>query len=135
MSKAHFQLAYDVKAGTMDVNELAPALLATGDLLREANRQLNGERSDVSVKVQSDFRRGSFEVALVVDHTLLEQAKNLLFPAGVVGAAALIKLLFGTEIGKKGVLGATESVLDLWKKFKTLSVAPSTPFLPISVPN
>jgi CHASE3 domain sensor protein len=57
MSKAHFQLAYDVKAGTMDVNELAPALLATGDLLREANRQLNGERSDVSVKVQSDLHK------------------------------------------------------------------------------
>ncbi len=118
MSKAHFQLAYDVRAGTMDVNELAPALLATGDLLREANRQLNGERSDVAVKVQSDFKRGSFEVALIVDHTLLEQAKNLLFPAGVVGAAALIKLLFGTEAGKKGIVGATASVLDVWKKFK-----------------
>ena len=61
MSKTHFQLAYDVRAGTMDVNELAPALLATGDLLREANKQLNGEGSDVAVKVQSDFRRGSFE--------------------------------------------------------------------------
>jgi len=118
MSKSHFQLAYDVRAGTMDVNELAPALLATGDLLREANRQLNGERSDVTVKVQSDFRRGSFEVALVVDHTILEQAKNLLFPASMVGAAALIKLLFGTEIGKRGVVGASESVLDLWKRFK-----------------
>jgi len=118
MSKTHFQLAYDVRAGTMDVNELAPALLATGDLLREANKQLNGEGSDVAVKVQSDFRRGSFEVALIVDHTILEQAKNLLFPAGVVGAAALIRLLFGTEVGKRGLVGATESVLDLWKKFK-----------------
>jgi hypothetical protein len=49
---------------------------------------------------------------------LLEQAKNLLFPAGVVGAAALLKLLFGTEAGKKGAIGAAGSVLDLWKKLK-----------------
>jgi len=39
MSKAQFQLACDgrpLRAGTMDVNELAPALLATSDLPREA---------------------------------------------------------------------------------------------------
>jgi hypothetical protein len=44
-SRADFQLVYDGDAlsdHTMDVDELAPALLAVGTLCREANRILNG---------------------------------------------------------------------------------------------
>lgn len=53
MAKARFQLAYDgpsLRRGTMNVNELAPALLATADLLQEANHRLNGDKATVSVK-------------------------------------------------------------------------------------
>lgn len=121
MSKVNFQLAYDgpgLRSGAMDVNQLAPALLATADLLREANRQLNGEKADVSIKVRSDFKKGSFEVALIFDQNLIEHAKALMFPTSIVGATALMTFLFGTESGKKGVSGAVESVLDLWKRLK-----------------
>lgn len=123
MSKADFQLFYDgpaLRYGTMDVNELASSLLATGDLLREANHLFNAERAEVSIRVRSDFKKGSFEVSLVLDQSLLEQAKNLLLPVGgsAIGAAALFKILFGTEVGKKGVSGVIENVLDLWKKLK-----------------
>jgi hypothetical protein len=119
MSRAQYQLAYNgpaLRSGAMDVNELASSLLAVGDLLQEANRQLNGDRAKVSVRVKSDFQRGSFDVSLLLDQSLIEHAKNLLFPT--TGVAALLVLVFGTEIRKKGLIGAADSVLDLWKKLK-----------------
>jgi len=119
MGRAEFQLAFDgpaLRHGTMDVNELASSLLAVGDLFRNANTVLNENRSEVSVRVRSDFKKGSFEVALLLDQGILEHARSLLFPGALVGAGGLVKLLFGTDAGKKGVAGAISSVLDLWKK-------------------
>lgn len=121
VSRAQFQLAFDgpaLRAGTMDVNELAPALLSIGDLLREVNQQVNGERAEVSVRVKADFQRGSFEVALLLDQNLLEQAKNLLLPAQLADAKTLLELVFGTGIAAKGAIGGVGALLDLWKKLK-----------------
>jgi hypothetical protein len=121
MSKAEFQLAFDgpaLRAGTMEVGELAASLLAVGDLIRDANQQLNEDRAEVSVRVKADFKSGSFDIALLLDQSLLEQAKNLLLPGAVIGGAGLLRLLFGSEVGKKGVSGIVTSVLDIWKKLK-----------------
>lgn len=78
MSTATIEISYGGPAlseGTMDVRELAPALLAIGDVVTEANRALNEDRSAVKVSVKSDFKTGSFEIGLEVIQTLADQVR------------------------------------------------------------
>ena len=123
MSKEQFELAYDgdaVRAG-MDVYELAPALLSVGDLVRDSNRYLNQDRAVVSVQVKSDFQRGSFEISLLLDQSLVEHAKEVLFGAAVIDAKTLIETIFGTaEKGGEIVMG----ILKLYKILKGESIRP-----------
>jgi arsenate reductase-like glutaredoxin family protein len=76
MSKYALTIAYDGSAlqnGSMDVKELAPALLAFGSLLDEVNKELNGSESKLQVLVKSDFKTGSFHVDFEIARTLMEQ--------------------------------------------------------------
>jgi hypothetical protein len=95
---ADFQIAYDgpsLSTGEMDVRDLAPALLAVGDLCQEANLLLNGDRSAVAVNVKA-VRRGSFEL-----HLILDQVHNVagLFPADIKTAKQLAYIIFGSQGG------------------------------------
>ncbi len=72
------RIAFDgpgVADGTMDIRDLAPALLALGDLLQAAHHNLNGEASELIVQVQSDFKSGSFDIGLGM--LLASQAASL----------------------------------------------------------
>jgi len=98
MSTETFQVAYDgegVVNGSIDVRLLAPALLALGELVKSANTVLNGDTANTSLRVESDFKTGSFEISLVLDQSLLETVKNLFTPNNIVGAAALFTAIFG----------------------------------------
>jgi hypothetical protein len=98
MSEVTFQLAYDgesVRNGSMDVADLAPALLAVGELITEANRILNEDRASVAVRVESDFKKSSFEISLIVDQGVIDQAKAILTGHGITNADALLHILFG----------------------------------------
>ena len=72
VSRAELHVVYDgdaVRSGSMDVKELAPALLSIGALCEEANRTLNGDRAQITVNVRAGFERGSFEVTLEILQT------------------------------------------------------------------
>ena len=81
----------------MDVRELAPSLLALGDLIQASNRILNRERASVLLQVKGEFKTGSFPVGLVVDQSLsiIDYAKELLlqYPQ-IKDAKDILEILF-----------------------------------------
>lgn len=74
VSTERFEIIYEgdaVSSGKMDVRDLAPALLALGNLCSSANNVLNGKSAEVSVHVRSDFKEGSFEVVLEIGQAII----------------------------------------------------------------
>ena len=73
--QSEFQLTYDGVAlaeGRMPVGELAPALLALGELFKEVNRLANPNGPTFGLEIKA-FPRGSF----IVDLTLIQQAQQV----------------------------------------------------------
>lgn len=95
MSESTIELVYEgdaVTLGTMDVLDLAPALLAFGELCQEANRVINGGRSELTVSVSSDFEGGSFTSKLVL---VAQQAADHLSLENLKDAKAIVDLIWG----------------------------------------
>lgn len=92
-----------VNDGTMNVNELAPALLALSNLIGEANSILNDDTSTVEVRVSAHFERGSFEMEFELVRTLAQQIKLLFGETNyslfdVLTAIGLIATLSGCNV-------------------------------------
>jgi hypothetical protein len=79
----------------MDVRDLAPALLAIGQLVEAANRNLHGETSAARVQVRT-VSPGSFIVGLDVSLTFLKSIRDLLVGPEATAAANLLTLLTGS---------------------------------------
>lgn len=69
MAYDHFRVVYDgpaVEDGEMDVSQLASSLLALGKLIENVDAIRTGEPGRVKVRVQSDVKRGSFDIGIAV---------------------------------------------------------------------
>ena len=115
LGTALVRVAYDgelLRHGTMDVRDLAPALLALGELCTAANKVVNGSRAEARVSVRAEFKRGSFGIAFDVeqvggfvqavrgfltsdDVSAVINAKDLvgILLLGVTGGGSLIQLV------------------------------------------
>ncbi|AFQ52229.1 hypothetical protein GEM_5845 [Burkholderia cepacia GG4] len=106
-----FNVVYDGPAlgeHRMDVRDLAPVLLAIADLFASANKELNGEHSEVRLEVRGSFKAGSFHAELIFVQSLASQIRDLfagpnasafsnalaiLAALGIVGGGGLIGLI------------------------------------------
>ena len=63
-----FHVVYDGRAldeHLMDVRDLSPAMLAISDLLTHTNKELNGDKLEIQLKVRANFKAGSFGIEFV----------------------------------------------------------------------
>jgi hypothetical protein len=107
-----FQVVYDGPALSdhrMDVRDLAPALFAVADLLTAANKEVNGEGTDLRVQVSANFKAGSFGIDLSVSQQLLTQLKDMFSGHGATAlsnAYTIVSLIGLTGGGLIGLLRA-----------------------------
>lgn len=97
MSRADFTLTYDgpaLRGHEMDVRDLAPAMLAVGELFDAMNLQLNGESAEVQINVKA-HEPGCFSVVFDIVQDWRDGAVSLLTGDFVAAAINLKELLFG----------------------------------------
>jgi hypothetical protein len=95
VTKQSFAIAYSGKDRpddhSIDVEALAPALLAFGRLIREANAEFNGNRSQSKVLVSSDFEDRCFHIDFDVFVTCYEYLRTLLATESVKTAKEILE--------------------------------------------
>lgn len=98
LSSAAFSIAFEGKPfeqGEMDIKDLAPALLALGDIVQAANNAFNGDRAEARLKVKAT-QEGSFEALLALDVSWISDMLDVVAanPDRMTAAKDLVDLVF-----------------------------------------
>lgn len=96
MATASFRLTYGgtaLDAGTMDVRDLAPSLLALADLVETTSDVLYGGLIKPAVHVRASFKTASFSVDLSVAHSMVQWVLDAVTSKPVIGGAALLTII------------------------------------------
>ncbi|GAB2491412.1 hypothetical protein [Arenimonas alkanexedens] len=96
MAHAKFNLVYDgpaLREHRMEVRDLAPALLAMGELVERANEILNGNQAKVCVNVHASFKQGSFGIDLDLAQTLWQRVLDIANSESVTNIKQVVELL------------------------------------------
>lgn len=122
MSKANFNVLYDGPAlvsHEMNVNDLAPALLALGEVIEAANDTLNGsKRAKVALNVKASFKTGCFGIELDLVQTLTQQIGALFSAAQAVTAQDMLRWLGLVWDNGDKAIAYTGGLMWLLKKLK-----------------
>ncbi|KVT26004.1 hypothetical protein [Burkholderia ubonensis] len=127
-----FNVVYDGPALTehrMDVRDLAPALVAIADLFSFANKELNGDNTEVRLEVKGSFKAGSFHSELIFIQSLANQIRDIfagpnaaafsnalaiLGALGIVGSGGLISLIRKLRGNRPHRIEPTGSNVRIW---------------------
>lgn len=101
MAETSFEVKYEgdaLRDGRMPVRDLAPALLALGQLFTEASQLLYPDNEPVSLDIQAT-REGSFEVELILHGAGAAWDQLSANPMGSAGALIVFKeLIIGSSV-------------------------------------
>ncbi|MGV1684323.1 hypothetical protein [Sphingopyxis sp. NJF-3] len=103
----------------MDVQALAPALLALAEMVQLANKKFNGDAASMKVLVKADVEQQCFQLDIHIVQSILESAKHLFGTEQYKTAKEIAELLDLLLPG--GVAGG---VFWFWKRFSTEKNAP-----------
>ena len=101
MSNCTFSIAYlgpAVDAGAMPVKDIAPALLALGEIFDAANDEFNDEAARVEIYVNATST-GSFQIDLDLTQTIYQKFSSLLSSETVTTVYELKELLVAGGLG------------------------------------
>lgn len=100
------KIAYNgelLQSGTMDVRDLAPALLAFSGFVDAVNTIVNGKDTKISIQVKS-FEKGSFGIEfLLADAGLLQGIVDMLSGDNASAIANLLEIIGGVSASIGGV--------------------------------
>jgi hypothetical protein len=104
-----FHIVYDgwaLEHHLMDVRDLAPAMIATSDLLNNVNRELNGDKVTISLQVKASFKAGSFGIELHSATHFLSQVRDIFntSTATSLATAGGILCTIGFIVGKTSLI-------------------------------
>ena len=96
MDMSTFRITYDgpaLETSEMDVRELAPALLAIGELLEAATHALYGDQIKPQVNVKGSFKTGSFGIDFNLVTSLLLRVRDIFAAENATAAANALAIL------------------------------------------
>lgn len=103
----------------MDVQELAPALLALAEMVQLANKKFNGDAASMKVLVKADVEQQCFQLDIHIVQSILESAKHLFGTEEYKTAKEIAELL---DLFLPG--GVAGGVFWFWKRFSAAKDAP-----------
>ena len=111
VSKASAIVRYDgpvLSEHSMDISDLAPALMGLSEIVKIANRQFNGDRTEVVVLVNVDKEQNCFQFNIEINQNLSQQMHAFFTNIHVSNAKEILQwigIVVTLAGGASGVIG------------------------------